>query len=263
MMFRKTTVFISSVFTCLLFGGMVMSQLAHAEDLPWNPPAERGYIPDGGDAPRRIAPDVRPQYEAPPQYKAPPRYQAPPQRYSAPPQQRYSNDRQYQNNRPITEEEYSSNEIKGAGEKFFGSVSVGLARVVEHAFKSKGRPNGYILGEEAGGAFIAGLRYGEGTLYTKSAGQHKVFWQGPSIGYDFGASGSKSMILVYNLHSPEDIFRSYGGVTGSAYFIGGVGITFLKRDHVNLAPIVSGVGLRLGANVGYLKFTRTPTWNPF
>ena len=158
---------------------------------------------------------------------------------------------------------FSVDEIKDAGHRFFGEVSMDLARVIEYAFQRAGRPNGYILGEEAGGAFIAGLRYGEGTLYTKDAGNQRVFWQGPSVGYDFGAEGSKTMVLVYDLYSPGEIFNTYPGVDGSAYFIGGVGITFLARDHVRLAPIRSGIGLRLGANVGYLKYTRQPTWNPF
>ncbi len=158
---------------------------------------------------------------------------------------------------------FSINEISGAGHRFFGSVSIGLAKVIEHAFSRSGRPNGYILGEEAGGAFIAGLRYGEGMLHTKDAGQHKIYWQGPSIGYDFGAEGSKTMILVYNLRNANEIYQTFGGVDGSAYFIGGVGVTFQTRDHITVAPIRSGVGLRLGANVGYLKYTRRPTWNPF
>jgi len=158
---------------------------------------------------------------------------------------------------------FSAEEIKEAGHHFFGRVSIDLAQVIEYAFQRAGRPNGYILGEEAGGAFIAGLRYGEGTLYTKDAGDHRIYWQGPSLGYDFGAEGSKTMVLVYDLRSPGEIFNTYAGVDGSAYFIGGVGITFLTRGHVVLAPIRSGVGLRLGANVGYLKYTHKPTWNPF
>jgi hypothetical protein len=158
---------------------------------------------------------------------------------------------------------FSADEIKGAGHRFFGRVSMEFAQVVEYAFQRAGRPNGYILGEEAGGAIVAGLRYGEGTLYTKDAGNHKVFWQGPSLGYDFGVEGSKTMVLVYHLQSPGEIFMTYPGIDGSAYFIGGVGVTFLKRDHITLAPIRSGVGLRLGANIGYLKYTREPTWNPF
>jgi hypothetical protein len=158
---------------------------------------------------------------------------------------------------------FSADEIKGAGHRFFGRVSMEFAQVVEYAFQRAGRPNGYILGDEAGGAIVAGVRYGEGTLYTKDAGNHKVFWQGPSLGYDFGAEGSKTMVLVYDLQSPGEIFMTYPGIDGSAYFIGGVGVTFLKRDHITLAPIRSGVGLRLGANIGYLKYTREPTWNPF
>lgn len=158
---------------------------------------------------------------------------------------------------------YSSREILDAGHNFFGSVSKGLASVVEYAFRKQGRPNGYILGQEAGGAFVAGLRYGEGILYTKDAGSHRIYWQGPSIGYDAGAEGSKVMVLVYGLSDPEEIYQRFGGVDGSAYFIGGVGLTFLQSDHVMVAPIRSGVGLRLGANIGYLKYTRRPTWNPF
>jgi hypothetical protein len=158
---------------------------------------------------------------------------------------------------------FSMDEIKGTGHRFFGKVSVGFAKVVEYAFQRTGRPNGYILGEEAGGAFIAGLRYGEGVLYTKDAGEHRVFWQGPSVGYDFGAEGSKTMVLVYDLHGPGEIYNTFAGVDGSAYFIGGVGITYLSRNDLVLAPIRSGIGLRLGANIGYLKYTREPTWNPF
>lgn len=158
---------------------------------------------------------------------------------------------------------YSQNEIIQAGGRFFGSVSKGLASVIEHAFAQSGRPNGYILGTDAGGAFVAGLRYGEGTLYTKDAGTHKVYWQGPSIGYDFGGEGSKTMVLVYNLQDPSQIYERFAGVQGSAYIVGGVGIQFQTHGNVTLAPIRSGIGLRLGANIGYLKYTRTPTWNPF
>jgi hypothetical protein len=158
---------------------------------------------------------------------------------------------------------YSSNEIIDAGHRFFGTVTKGLASVVEYAFQQQGRPNGYILGQDAGGAFIAGLRYGEGVLYTKDAGTHRVYWQGPSIGYDVGGDGSKVMVLVYNLRDPADIYQRFGGVDGSAYIVGGVGLTFLKNGDVVTAPIRTGVGLRLGANVGYLKYTPQPTWNPF
>lgn len=176
----------------------------------------------------------------------------PPRRYDDPPRHHYDDD-----------ENYTSDEIIAAGHRFFGGVTEGLARVVEYAFSRQGYPNGYILGEEAGGAFVAGLRYGEGMLYTKHLGRHKVFWQGPSIGYDFGAEGSKTMILVYDIQHPAEIYHRFGGVDGSAYLVGGVGITFQRHGEVVLAPIRSGLGVRLGANVGYLKYTREPTWNPF
>jgi hypothetical protein len=158
---------------------------------------------------------------------------------------------------------FSMREIVGAGHGFFGSVSRGMASVIEYAFKTQGRPNGYILGEDAGGAFVAGLRYGEGRLFTRDAGTHRIFWQGPSLGYDAGAEGSKVMVLVYNLRDPSDIYQRFGGVAGSAYVVGGVGLTFQQRDNIVLAPIRAGIGFRLGANVGYLKYTRRPTWNPF
>ena len=126
------------------------------------------------------------------------------------------------------------------GHGFFGSVSKGLASVIEYAFQKQGRPNGYILGQDAGGAFVAGLRYGEGILYTKDAGSRRVYWQGPSIGYDAGAEGSKVMMLVYNLRDPEEIYQRFGGVDGSAYLVGGVGVTFQKSGHVVVAPIRVG-----------------------
>lgn len=157
---------------------------------------------------------------------------------------------------------YEQNEIIAAGHGFFGAVSQGLGKAVESVFASQGRPNGYILGEDAGGAFVLGLRYGEGMLYTKDAGDHKVFWQGPSVGYDAGAEGSKAMVLVYNLSDPSEIYQRFGGVQGAAYFVGGLSVQFQKYGDVTLAVIRSGVGLRLGANVGYIKYTRAPTWNP-
>lgn len=158
---------------------------------------------------------------------------------------------------------FSQSEIRDTGHRFFGSISSNMARVIEYAFRKQGRPNGYILGEDVSGAFVAGLRYGEGWLHTKEAGRHKIYWQGPSIGYDAGAEGTKVMVLVYNLRHPEDIYRRFGGIAGSAFVVGGVGMTLQVNDDVVLAPIRAGIGLRLGANVGYLKYTHRPTWNPF
>jgi hypothetical protein len=163
---------------------------------------------------------------------------------------------------PPPSDRFSASELVNTGHRFFGSVSRGLAQVVEKAVSQWGLPNGYILGEEAGGAFVAGLRYGEGMLYTKNAGDLKVYWQGPSIGFDAGGEGARTMMLVYNLPDTGAIYERFGGIDGSAYFIGGFGMTALTARNVVLVPIRSGVGFRLGANVGYLKFTPRATWNP-
>jgi hypothetical protein len=157
---------------------------------------------------------------------------------------------------------FSTSELVNTGHRFFGTISRGLAQVVEQAVSQWGLPNGYILGEEAAGAFVAGLRYGEGMLYTKNAGDLKVYWQGPSVGFDWGGEGARTMMLVYNLPRTEAIYERFGGIDGSAYFIGGFGMTALTANNVVLVPIRSGVGLRLGANIGYLKFTPRATWNP-
>jgi hypothetical protein len=159
--------------------------------------------------------------------------------------------------------EFSPNEIVDAGHRFFGGISRGLATIVEKAVSQWGLPNGYILGEEGGGAFFGGLRYGEGMLYTKNAGDLKVFWQGPSVGWDFGGEGARTMMLVYKLPATHAIYQRFGGIDGSAYFIGGLGMTALTANNIVVVPIRSGLGLRLGANIGYLKFTPQPTWNPF
>jgi hypothetical protein len=160
-------------------------------------------------------------------------------------------------------QEYTAQEIVDSGHRFFGSTSGGLASVVEKVFSSYGLPNGYILGEEGSGALIGGLTYGEGTLYTKNAGDHRVFWQGPSLGWDFGGQGSRVMVLVYNLDDISNLYTRYGGVAGSAYVIAGVGFNVLKNNQMLLVPIRTGVGARLGINMGYLKLTQSPTWNPF
>ena len=160
-------------------------------------------------------------------------------------------------------QEFSPNEIIDAGHRFFGEISRGLATIVEKAVSQWGLPNGYILGEEGGGAFYGGLRYGDGMLYTKNAGNLNVFWQGPSIGWDFGGEGARTMMLVYKLPATSAIYQRFGGVEGSAYFIGGLGMTAVTADSIVVVPIRSGLGLRLGANIGYLKFTPQPTWNPF
>jgi hypothetical protein len=158
---------------------------------------------------------------------------------------------------------YTPGELVNAGHRFFGGVASGLASLIEKAVGQWGLPNGYVLGEEAGGAFFGGLRYGEGTLYTKNAGDLRVFWQGPTLGWDFGGEGARTMMLIYGLPAPQAIHQRFAGMSGSAYFVGGFGMTALTANNIVLVPIRSGVGFRLGANVGYLKFTPQPTLNPF
>jgi len=158
---------------------------------------------------------------------------------------------------------YTTEEIMAAGHQFFGKASRSLAKAVEYIFQSQGEPSAYIVGEEGSGAWIGGLRYGEGTIYYKDGTKEKIYWQGPSIGFDFGANGSRTMVLVYNSSDPSDLHERFGGVEGSAYLIGGLGVNFQRHDDIVLAPIRTGVGARLGANVGYLKYSSKPRWNPF
>lgn len=158
---------------------------------------------------------------------------------------------------------YKEDEIVKEASDFFGDVSQGLADAVHSVFEAYGEPNAYIKGEEAGGAFVVGLRYGQGELVMKNGTRQRVYWQGPSAGWDFGGNAVKVFTLVYNLPDGETIYRRYPGVEGSAYFIGGIGINYQQRDDVILAPMRSGVGLRLGASVGYLKYTKSREWLPF
>jgi hypothetical protein len=164
---------------------------------------------------------------------------------------------------PPEQDGYNIDEIREISRGFFGTISTELGSVIEYAFSSAGRPDGYVLGTEGGGAFLAGLRYGSGTLYLRSGGSGQVYWHGPSAGLDIGASGSRTMFLIYRLREPQQLLRTFTGVDGSAYFIGGVGITFLKGGPVLMAPIRTGLGFRIGANIGYIRFTSRPTWNPF
>lgn len=168
--------------------------------------------------------------------------------------------RSYQSETPQT---FSGNEVVTAGHRFFGGTSRGLANLVERATQQWGQPSAYILGQEGSGAFVAGLRYGEGVLYTKHGGDTKVFWQGPSLGFDFGGDGDRTMMLAYRVRNPDDLYRRFLGVNGSAYLVGGLSMTALAADNMLVVPIRTGVGARLGVNGGYLKFTPSPTWNPF
>ena len=158
---------------------------------------------------------------------------------------------------------YSEPEILQAAENFFGAAAEGLADVIHHVFADKGRPNGYIEGSEGSGAIGVGLRYGEGMMHLKRGSTTHTYWQGPSIGFDTGGNASKVFTLVYHMRDPDQIFRRYPGVEGSAYFVGGVGANYQQNGRVILAPIRAGVGFRLGANIGYLNYTRRRHISPF
>jgi hypothetical protein len=158
---------------------------------------------------------------------------------------------------------YSMEEITDKARGFFGETTKGLAKAVEKVFEDNGRPNGYITGEEASGAIVVGARYGEGVLTMKQHGDTQVYWQGPSIGFDFGGNASKVFTLVYHLPGPDALFQRYPGVDGSFYVIAGVGVNYQQSGEVILAPMRTGVGLRAGANVGYLHYNREHSWNPF
>ncbi|MCP4317916.1 MAG: DUF1134 domain-containing protein [Hyphomicrobiales bacterium] len=168
-----------------------------------------------------------------------------------------------QQSQPAGSEHYTMQEIVDEGHHFFGQTTDGLAGVVERAFESYGLPNGYVLGEEASGAFVGGLTYGEGQLHTKNAGDHPVFWQGPSVGFDYGGQGSRVMMLVYDLQNTREIYGRFAGLSGQAYIVAGAGMTVLQGANVIVVPIRTGIGARLGVNIGYLKLTPRPTWNPF
>ncbi|MEQ8387449.1 MAG: DUF1134 domain-containing protein [Alphaproteobacteria bacterium] len=158
---------------------------------------------------------------------------------------------------------FTKNEIIESANSFFGATTAGLADVVEKAFQDHGRPNAYITGEEVSGAVGVGVKYGRGDLNFKSGGTRKVFWQGPTVGFDFGGNASKIFVLVYNLETADALFQRFPGGEGSIYVVGGVGMHYLQSDGVILAPIKTGVGLRAGVNVGYMHFTREASWNPF
>jgi hypothetical protein len=165
---------------------------------------------------------------------------------------------------PPEEDGYTIDEIKAASAGLFGKVSANLASVIEHVFAKSGRPRGYIIGQEGGGAFIAGVRYGDGTLYLRDGGTQRIFWHGPSVGTDIGGDGSKTLFLIYRMSTPDQLYtKNFTGIEGSAYFVGGLGATFTTNGDVILAPIRSGLGFRLGANIGYIRFTPKQTWNPF
>jgi hypothetical protein len=160
-------------------------------------------------------------------------------------------------------ETYGEDDLIGAAEGVFGKGAEGLAKMIEGLLAKQGRPNGYIVGREAGGALIVGARYGSGTLHHKVEGEHRVYWTGPSVGFDAGANAANTFVLVYNLYDSEDIFARFPAGEGQAYFIGGLHASYLRKGDVVLIPIRMGAGLRLGVNAGYMKFSKKQRWVPF
>ena len=165
---------------------------------------------------------------------------------------------------PAPEDEtFSIDEIRDAGRGVFGTISAEFAAAINYAFQQFGRPNAFITGSEGGAAFLAGLRYGKGDLHLKNGQISQIYWQGPSLGYDVGAEGSSTLFLVYNLKEQDRIYGRFTGVGGSAYVAGGFGLNVLGKSGMVMVPIRTGIGLRIGANLAYLKFTERQTWNPF
>ena len=162
-----------------------------------------------------------------------------------------------------TEPTFSEDEVINAASEFFGVTAETMAEAVHEVFARSGEPNAYIQGEEGSGAIVIGARYGNGTLTMKSGETAQVFWQGPSAGWDFGGAAAKVFTLIYNLPDTDTIYQRFPGLSGSAFFIGGIGVNYLQRGDIILAPMRAGVGLRLGANVGYLNYTRERDWIPF
>ena len=160
-------------------------------------------------------------------------------------------------------ETYKKDDLIGAAEGVFGKGAKGLAELIEKILKEQGEPTGYIAGREAGGAFVVGLRYGSGTLFHKIEGQKPVYWTGPSVGFDAGANAGSTFVLVYNLHDTHDLYQRFPAGEGNAYFVGGLTASYMRSGDIVLIPIRLGAGLRLGANVGYMKFTEEQRWLPF
>lgn len=162
-----------------------------------------------------------------------------------------------------TAEPYQRDTVIDEAETFFGAGARGVADVLNRVFADKGPPDAYIKGEEGGGAIGVGLRYGHGTVYFKDGTSSKVYWRGPSLGIDLGGSASKTFVLVYNADDIEQLFQRFGGVEGSLYYVGGVGVTYNRSDDIVLAPVRLGVGWRQGVNVGYLHVSPRRSWIPF
>ncbi|UZK70996.1 DUF1134 domain-containing protein [Sphingomonas sp. S1-29] len=163
----------------------------------------------------------------------------------------------------VASETYAREDLMAAAEGVFGKGAAELAGLLEKILSEQGRPNAYIAGREAAGAFVVGVRYGSGVMTHKVEGQRPVYWTGPSIGFDAGGDATKVFVLVYNLYDSQELYRRFPSAEGRAYFIGGFAATYMRRGDVVLIPIRVGVGYRLGANIGYMSFSEKAEWLPF
>jgi hypothetical protein len=161
------------------------------------------------------------------------------------------------------DQQFSENEIIQAASGFFGMTTEVVAKAVERIFRDQGLPDAYIKGDEGAGAFVVGLRYGSGWLIRKGREPVKVYWQGPSVGFDVGGNASRNFTLIYDLRDSERLFQRFPGVEGSYYFVAGIGVNYQRADGITLAPMRTGVGLRAGVNAGYLAYTRERSFVPF
>jgi hypothetical protein len=219
-------------------------------------------------APRQLPP-AAPAGTVPP--PPPQQYAPPPQQYAPPPQQQAQPMPPPPNGQPAfpasppgaRADTFTEDEIVNSVSDFLGVTAESAGAAVERIFAKNGRPTGYIAGTEGSGAFVVGARYGKGLLYMKNRPPVEVYWQGPSIGFDTGGNASRVFTLCYELNDPNEIFQRFPGVEGSAYFIAGIGVNYQQADGITLAPMRAGVGFRLGANVGYLAYTRKRNLLPF
>ena len=210
------------------------------------------------DSDLNTPPPAQDPYAAPaqPQDAPPPAEQQPPATAGQPPANPNLNPREQAST-------YQRDELVGAAEGVFGKGASGLAKLIEDILKDQGQPNAYIAGSEASGAVGVGLRYGAGMLFHKIEGQRKVYWTGPSIGFDLGGDANKVFVLVYNLYDSQDLYKRFPQGEGRAYFVGGLSASYLRRGDVVLIPVRLGVGWRLGVNAGYMKFSEKKRWLPF
>ena len=261
----------------MVFAGLAALALtapAAAQELErFDPDAAYGQAAGGIDgdlvSPQTQPPVAQPPLTQPPVTTNDPAFDSEFGEYAAPPATTTTAPLPDQDVAPVTTaaqnagQTYGEDDLIGAAEGVFGKGAEGLAKLIEDLLKKQGEPNGYIVGREAGGAFIVGARYGSGTLHHKVEGTQPVYWTGPSVGFDVGANAANTFVLVYNLYDTEDLYKRFPAGEGQAYFVGGLHASYLRRGDVVLIPIRVGAGLRLGINAGYMKFSKEQKWSPF